>query len=225
MLEYSTYSFARFAIIPFGSWPTINTLQPKLYSNNHVKFSSKCINLEAWIDSGVAALTLAPGSPEAPVSPGNPRGPYWGKWMCQSKNILTVLTVGIVTHWVSFGSIWSRCASDSWGSCGPRGASITFLAHFAFVSLDIKATGCLVMLAGSKTNEKRGKRKTLLTGGPVSPTFPGFPASPSSPYIESKRDRKKRRKQKERKWPSIILRLTCLRSYRGSTLQQTQPPP
>lgn len=128
--------------------------------------------------------------------------------------------MGIATHWVSFGSIWSRCASDSRGSCGPRGASITFLAHFAFVSLDIKATGCLVMHAGSKTNEKRGNRKTLLTGGPVSPTFPGFPASPSSPYTDSKKDRKKRRKKKESKRPSIIFRLTCLRSYRGSTLQQ-----
>ncbi len=68
---------------------------------------------------------------------------------------------------------------------------------------------------GSKTNGKRGNRRNYLQGG----RFTHISWIPCFSILTLDREQK-RRKQKERKRPSIILRLTCLRSYRGSTLQQ-----
>lgn len=81
--------------------------------------------------------------------------PIEGNGWCQSKIFLRVLSVGVVTHWVSFGSIWSRSASKSRGSCSPRGAGITLLTQITFFSLDIEATGKLVIHGWWKINEKK----------------------------------------------------------------------
>ncbi len=113
--------------------------------------------------------------------------------------------MGIVTHWVSFGSIWSRCASDSWGSCGPRGASITFLAHFAFVSLDIKATGCLVMLGDQRLMRKEVTGRHYSQGGRFRPHFLDSLLLHPHPTLRAKETAKREEsKKKESDHPSYL---------------------
>ncbi len=70
---------------------------------------------------------------------------------------------------------------------------------------------------GSKTNGKRGNRKKLTYRGAG---FTHISWIPCFSILTLDREQKRRKQKERRKRPSIILRLTCLRSYRGSTLQQ-----
>ncbi len=83
---------------------------------------------------------ISTGSPGAPTSPGNPRGPYEENGWCQSKNILTSFNYGNSYSLGVLGSIWSRWPLIP-GVLRPQGGQYHLLAHFTFVSLDIKQQG------------------------------------------------------------------------------------